>query len=86
MAFGEGWAKSWDANTLIWRYEASRNHDASEPFGGDMKRALSRVTVPVLLLSSSTDRTVPAYLTDELEQGLSNVKRVVFETRNSHLG
>ena len=86
MAFGEGWAKLWDGNALIWRYEASRNHDASEPFGGDMKKALARINVPVLLLSSSTDRTVPAYLTDELEHSLSNVKRVVFETRNGHLG
>jgi homoserine O-acetyltransferase len=86
MAFGEGWAKSWDANTLIWRYEASANHDASEPFGGDMKKALSRIGVPVLILSSSSDRTVPAYLTDELEQNLSNVKRIVFQTRNGHLG
>jgi homoserine O-acetyltransferase len=86
MAFGEGWAKSWDANTLIWRYEASRNHDASEPFGGDMQKALSRIEVPVLIISSSTDRTVPAYLTDELEKGLKNVKRVVLQTGNGHLG
>jgi homoserine O-acetyltransferase/O-succinyltransferase len=86
MAFGDGWAKTWDANTLIWRYEASRNHDASEPFGGDMKKALSRIDVPVLILSSSSDRTVPAYLTDELQSGLSHVKRIVFQTRNGHLG
>jgi homoserine acetyltransferase len=51
-----------------------------------MKTALARINVPVLLLSSSTDRTVPAYLTDELEHNLSNVKRVVFENRNGHLG
>ncbi len=86
MAFGDGWARSWDANTLIWRYEASRNHDASEPFGGDMKKALSRIDVPVLILSSSSDRTVPAYLTDELENGLAHVTRIVFQTRNGHLG
>jgi homoserine O-acetyltransferase/O-succinyltransferase len=86
MAFGDGWAKTWDANTLIWRYEASRNHDASEPFGGDMQKALSKIEVPVLIISSSTDRTVPAYLTDELEKGLKNVKRVVLQTRNGHLG
>ena len=86
MAFGDSWAKTWDANTLIWRYEASRNHDASEPFGGDMRKALARINVPVMIVSSSSDRTVPAYLTDELEKGLSNVQRVVLETRNGHLG
>ena len=86
MAFGDAWAKTWDANTLIWRYEASRNHDASEPFGGDMTKALSRITRPVLILSSSSDRTVPAYLTDELEKGLPKSKRIVFQTANGHLG
>ena len=59
MAFGDGWAKTWDANALIWRYEASRNHDVSEPFGHDMHKALSRIDVPVLILSSSSDRVFP---------------------------
>ena len=40
----------------------------------------------MLIISSSTDRTVPAYLTDELEKGLKNVKRVVLQTKNGHLG
>ena len=31
MAFGTGWSKTWDANALVIRYEASRNHDASAP-------------------------------------------------------
>ena len=44
-----------------------------------MKKALSRIDVTVLILSNSSDRTVPAYLTDELEGGLSHVKRVVFK-------
>jgi pimeloyl-ACP methyl ester carboxylesterase len=51
-----------------------------------MRKALSKIEVPVLIISSSSDRTVPACLTDELEKGLKNVKRVVLQTKNGHLG
>jgi homoserine acetyltransferase len=51
-----------------------------------MRKALSKIELPVLIISSSSDRTVPAYLTDELEKALKNVKRVVRQTRNGHLG
>src|SRR5207302_203245 len=69
---GEVWAKTWDANAILMRYDASRNHDASKPFGGDMMKALSRVSAKTLLLASMTDRTVPGYLTRELYHGLKD--------------
>jgi homoserine O-acetyltransferase len=68
--FGEGWAKVWDAQSMIYRYHASGWHDVSKPYGGDMKAALSRVTSAVLIMPSRTDRTVPGYLTQELVSGL----------------
>ena len=55
----EGSARSfadWDANSLVMRYAATRSHDVSAPFGGDMKTALARVTAPALVLSSASDR------------------------------
>ncbi len=69
-AAGESWVKNWDANSMLWRYYASRNFDASKPFGGDMMKALERIKAPVLLLPSMTDRTIPGYLTRELYRGL----------------
>ena len=69
-AMGEGWAKNWDANSMLWRYKASRDFDASKPFNGDMMKALGQIRAPVLLLPSMTDRTIPAYLTRELYRGL----------------
>ncbi len=39
-AAGDVWVKNWDANSMLWRYYASRNFDASKPFGGDMMNAL----------------------------------------------
>jgi homoserine O-acetyltransferase len=50
-AFGD-----WDANSLVLRYAASRAHDVSAPFGGDMIVALAQVAAPTLLLPSQSDR------------------------------
>ena len=86
MAFGTGWSKTWDANALVIRYEASRNHDASAPYGGDMKAALSRVQAKTLLLTSQTDRTIPAYLSRELFAGVKDAQYVEIPTIRGHLG
>jgi homoserine O-acetyltransferase/O-succinyltransferase len=86
MAFGTGWSKTWDANALVIRYEASRNHDASAPFGGDMKAVLGRVQAKTLLLTSQTDRTIPAYLSRELFAGIKNAQYVEIPTIRGHLG
>jgi homoserine O-acetyltransferase len=84
-SFGESWAKLWDANTLLWRYKASRNHDVSLPFGGDMKAALAKIAAPALVLASTSDRTVPGYLTDELVQGLRQVTYAPITSDRGHL-
>lgn len=85
-AFGEGWAKTWDANALLIRYHASRNFDASAPFGGDMKAALSHVTAKTLVLACQTDRTLPPYLARELHEGLRDAEYVEIPTLRGHLG
>jgi homoserine O-acetyltransferase len=46
----------WDANSLVFRYAASRAHDIAAPFGGDMTAALSQITAPTLILPSASDR------------------------------
>jgi homoserine O-acetyltransferase/O-succinyltransferase len=69
-SIGEAWAKSWDANSMMSRYIACRNFDASKPFGGDMMKALGQIKAPALLLPSMTDRAIPGYLTRELYRGL----------------
>ena len=47
---------NWDANSLILRYAASRAHDVSSPFGGDLRAALAQITAPTLVLPSASDR------------------------------
>jgi len=46
----------WDANSLVLRYAASRAHDISVPFAGDINAALSQVAAPTLILPSASDR------------------------------
>jgi homoserine O-acetyltransferase len=60
----------WDANSLVLRYAASRGHDVSAPFGGDMKAALSRITAPALLLPSVSDRLLGVNGARRLRDGL----------------
>ena len=85
-SLGRTWAASWDANSLLWRYNASRHHDASKPYGGDMKAALARATAKCLLLVADTDRTIPGYLSRELCDGLANAECVTIPTIRGHLG
>ena len=47
---------NWDANSLILRYAASRAHDVSGPFGGDLRAALAQITARTLVLPNASDR------------------------------
>jgi homoserine O-acetyltransferase/O-succinyltransferase len=47
---------SWDANSLVLRYAASRAHDVAAPFAGDMTVALSQIAAPALILPSVSDQ------------------------------
>ena len=85
-SIGRQWAAAWDANSLLWRYNASRHHDASKPFGGDMKAALARIRAKCLLLVADTDRTIPGYLSRELYEGLTDAKWITIPTIRGHLG
>lgn len=49
---------AWDANSLVLRYAACREHDIAAPFDGDLDAAAARATMPVLLLPSGSDRLV----------------------------
>lgn len=85
FAFGEAWARNWDANSILWRYHASRNHDISRPFGGDMAAALGRIRARALVVASSSDRTIYPDLTLEMIQGLPAVDYLLVQTDRGHL-
>lgn len=60
----------WDAVSLMWRYLASREHDVSRPFGGDMKKALGLVRAKTLVMPSAADRVLPLFGAHELRDGI----------------
>jgi len=82
-AFGTGWAKVWDARSLIYRYSATKQHDISQPFGGDMSKALGRIKAKALIMPGMSDRTLPPYMAREIQRGL---KDSVYVEIPSHLG
>jgi homoserine O-acetyltransferase/O-succinyltransferase len=74
---------TWDANSLILRYAASRAHDVSAPFGGEMAAALGRITAPTLILPSASDRLLSI---DGARQIRDGVKQAVYVEIPSDLG
>jgi homoserine O-acetyltransferase len=73
----------WDANSLVLRYAASRAHDVSAPFGGDMAAALAQIVAPTLILSSATDRLLGVAGARRIRDG---VKQAVYVEIPSDLG
>lgn len=82
-AFGAGWAKVWDARSLIYRYRATMNHDISKPYDGDMAAALRRIKARALILPGATDRTLPPAMARQIRDG---VRDSVYEEIPSALG
>ena len=74
---------NWDANSLVLRYAASRAHDVSAPFGGDMAAALAQITAPTLVLPSASDRLLGVDGARRIRDG---VKQVIYSEIPSNLG
>ena len=65
---------TWDAVSWMWRYLASREHDVSGPFGGDLKKALGMITAKALVMPSATDRVLPLFSAHEMRDGIANAR------------
>jgi homoserine O-acetyltransferase len=63
---------AWDANSLVLRYAACREHDVAAGFAGNLDAALRRVTMPVLLMPSASDRLVDPSAARALRNALPN--------------
>ena len=75
----------WDAVSWMWRYLASREHDASKPFGGDMARALQQVKAKALVLPGATDRVLPTFGARELDEGIAGAVYVEIPSDLGHM-
>ena len=76
---------NWDAVSWMWRYLASREHDASKPFGGDMKIALGRVRAKTLVMPSATDRVLPLFGAHELRDGIAGAIYAEIDSVMGHM-
>jgi homoserine O-acetyltransferase/O-succinyltransferase len=73
----------WDANSLVFRYAASRGHDVAAPFAGDMAAALSQIAAPTLILPSASDRLLGLAGAHRIRDG---VKHSIYAEIPSDLG
>jgi homoserine O-acetyltransferase/O-succinyltransferase len=74
---------SWDANSLVLRFAASRAHDVAAPFAGDMTVALSQIVAPTLILPSASDRLFGVEGARRIRDG---VKQAVYAEIPTDLG
>ena len=74
---------NWDANSLVFRYAASRAHDVSGPFGGDLSAALAQIAAPTLVLPSASDRLLGVDGARRIRDG---VKPAIYAEIPSDLG
>ncbi|HEX3883067.1 MAG TPA: alpha/beta fold hydrolase [Stellaceae bacterium] len=77
---------SWDANSLVFRYAACREHDVSAPFGGDMSAAFAQIRAPVLILASASDRLLGLYGTRRIRDGVKHATYVEIPSDMGHRG
>jgi homoserine O-acetyltransferase len=74
----------WDANSLVLRYAASRAHDISAPYAGDMNTALARVAAPALIVPSASDRLLGLGGARRLRDGLKRRVYAEIPTDRGH--
>ncbi|MEO6022460.1 MAG: alpha/beta fold hydrolase [Burkholderiales bacterium] len=84
-AFGTGWAKVWDARSLIYRYQATSSHDVSLPFNGNMTEALGKIKAKALIMPGMTDRTLPSYMAREIYRGVKNAVYMEIPSYQGHI-
>ena len=81
---GNGFA-SWDAWSLVRRYQASSAHDVSAPFGGDLQKAMAKVKARVLVLPCSQDRLLGLQNATEIAKGIKGATCVEVDSNKGHL-
>lgn len=79
------WFASWDAWSLLKRYQASSKHDVSACFDGDLAQALARVHANTLVLPCMTERLLSVKGAQQIAQGLLSVTYAPIDSNKGHL-
>jgi homoserine O-acetyltransferase len=81
---GNGFA-SWDAWSLLKRYQASSRHDASAPFDADLTQALGRVKAKTLVLPCIQERLLSLEGAKQIADGIKNARFASVNSTRGHL-
>jgi homoserine O-acetyltransferase len=65
---------AWDANSLVLRLAACREHDVATSAPGGLGAALARATMPILLMPSASDRLIDPANVERLRAGLPQAR------------
>jgi len=84
IGVGERFAQ-WDAWSLIRRYQASSRHDVAQPFGGDLRQALARITAPLLVLPCLQDRLLGLEGARQIAEGVPGARCEVIDSLRGHM-
>jgi homoserine O-acetyltransferase len=79
------WFASWDAWSLLKRYQASAQHDVSACFDGSLANALARVKANTLVLPCTKERLLSVEGAKQLAEGLTNVTYAPVDSKKGHL-
>jgi homoserine O-acetyltransferase len=74
----------WDANALVLRYAACREHNVAAAYGNNLDEALALATMPVLVMASASDRLTDAAGTRHLAEALPHASYVEIPTDLGH--
>ncbi len=79
------WFASWDAWSLLKRYQASAQHDVSTCFDGSLTNALARVKANTLVLPCTKERLLSVVGAKQLAEGLTKVAYAPVDSKKGHL-
>jgi len=79
------WFASWDAWSLLKRYQASSRHDVTIPFNGQLNDALGRIKARTLVLPCTQERLLSLEGAKQIAAGIARASFAPVNSSKGHL-
>lgn len=79
------WFASWDAWSLLKRYQASSRHDVSVPFKGQLNNALGSIKARTLVLPCTQERLLSLEGAKQIAAGIHDARFAAVDSSKGHL-